>query len=219
MLGKTRTHWQKQTDRGSALVIALFVTALVASIAFSMMLRLHTDTRRTGLILHDMQASLYADGAIKWAKHVLADNWKKRNAGRVTDPPTAPLVAKTPDGYSLHATLEDAQGKFNLNNLAGTDETSQQAKKVFKTLLKQSQPSLTDATTEDITKAVIDWITPGIHNSEYDQYYQKQHPGWTAPHQLMRSISELRLIKHITPALLSQLAPLVTALPNKTPST
>ncbi len=198
--------------KGSALVVALFVTALVAAIALGMILQLHTDTRRTLLILHDAQAALYADGSVKWAKSLLATNWEKKENTRAIDRLPQTLKAHTPDGYTIKSTLEDAQTKFNLNNLIDPETRS-----LFQTLLKQVIPDLPAETIQDITLATIDWITPGIHNSRYDQYYRKQRPPYVAPHQPMASVSEFRLIQHVTPIVFHRMLPFITALPDKTP--
>src|SRR5689334_9334759 len=63
--------------RGAAILLALFVVALVAAAAFTMLESLSVALRRTTLILHDSEAYHYAEGAREWAKDLLVQNQKQ----------------------------------------------------------------------------------------------------------------------------------------------
>ena len=68
-----------------------------------------------------------------------------------------------------------------------------------------------------ITATIIDWLSPASKSPALDEYYLKMSPSYRAAHRPMISISELRLVKGISPKLFLQLAPFVAALPTTTP--
>lgn len=59
-----RTHPSQQ---GVAIIMALFIMALVATMAYAMMARLDRDIGRTDLMLKEMQAVYYAQASVAWA--------------------------------------------------------------------------------------------------------------------------------------------------------
>ncbi|MDX1900701.1 MAG: type II secretion system minor pseudopilin GspK [Gammaproteobacteria bacterium] len=198
-------------QNGTAIVVALFVTALVATIAVAMITRLHTDTRRTELLLNDIQANLNAEGEIDWAIEQLIQNWKFHATDKIVDaiPITSPVIAV--DGTHLTAVITDEQAKLNLNNL-----TDPKYQSVFLRLLQTVSPDTSADQAKAILAAIIDWITPGVRNSTFDNTYTGLNPPYRAPHQMMTSISELHLVKGVTPKLFAKLAPYITALPELT---
>ncbi len=203
---------KKQTNqRGAAIIVALFVTALVAAAAIAMIEQVRIDTHRTVLLQNANQANLYAQGSITWAREQLINNWKQQQSGKVIDHTPIVSTVNTENEVKIVSTLYDAQGKLNLNNLSDT-----QFQEVFTRLIQLVAPDIDPATGQAMTLAVVDWITPGISNSPYDQYYAKRAIPYRAPHQLMVSVSELRLIKGMTATLYTKLMPYVTVLPDKT---
>ncbi|HSW92862.1 MAG TPA: type II secretion system minor pseudopilin GspK [Gammaproteobacteria bacterium] len=198
-------------QQGTAIVVALFVTALVAAAAIAMIDRLSVDTRRTMLILNNQQANLYAEGSIAFAKDQLVNDLKFKQPTAVTDRTPITSPADKINGATVQSVIEDAQGKVNVNNLTDADYQL-----FFAQLIQQSAPGIPLSTAKNITQGVVDWITPGLHNTRFDQYYAKQNPPYRSAHHAMASVSELRLVQGMTPALYTALEPLVTALPLKT---
>ena len=200
-----------KTQTGAALLVALFVVALVAAAATLMIERLQLDTHRTSLILNANTGNLYAQGSIAWAMDLLNNDWKNQQNNRVIDKtPTSSTDKK--NGFIIVGTLTDAQGLFNINNLS-----NEQYQTNFTRLIRIVSPDTDPVIAENITQAVIDWISPGSKNTEFDDFYQKLIPAYRAAHQPMASISELRLVKNVTPDIFNKLAPYLTALPEVTP--
>lgn len=196
-------------QRGTAIIVALFVTALVAAAAIAMIEHLRIDTRRTELSLNNLQANLYAQGSIAWAKEELINNWKQKQTGKVIDRTPIRASADHLNGATITSIIYDAQGKLNVNNL--NDPGTQM---VFFQLLRVL--GMPENTADTITKATIDWITPGINNSKFDKYYAKLNPPYRSAHNAMASVSELRLVQGMTADIYAKLLPYVTALPDKT---
>jgi len=217
-------RFHNPTQRGVALITALLVIALVTAAAVAMASRQQLDIRRTANTLQRDQAYVYALGAEIMARAVLAkdnpavddkeEDWGKSGV-------TIPF-----DGGLLTGTLEDVQGRFNLNNVVKNGAkykedferltrllTILQAKNPDKEDWKNVQPS-------DLANAVVDWIDtdttvtlPG--GAEDSDYLQKERP-YRAANAPMTSTSELLLVRGFTPVIYRDLAPYVTALAERT---
>ncbi len=198
-------------QRGTAIIVAIFVTALVAAAAIAMIERLRTDTHRTELLLNNIQSNQYAEGSIYWAIDQLTNDFKQQQPNKVIDRTPIHSPMNDINGTKVTSIIYDGQGKLNLNNL-----TDGQYQTFFARLLRLVEPNIDPAVAKNITQNIAHWITPGLNNPALDQYYAKLNPPYRAPHQLMVSVSELRMVKDITPALYAKLAPYVTALPEKT---
>ncbi len=198
-------------QQGVAIIAALFIVALVAAMAYTMMARLERDTRRTQLILRDTQAEFYAQGSIAWAMDQLYNNWLKQKPTRLID--VTPIKAKDNEinGYHLASTIYDMQARYNLNNLVQPE-----AQHNFTHLLRAVEPTLTEVKAEEITSAIADWISPSSNQSEYSKYYYALSPPYRAAHRAFISVSELHLVKGITAKLFTKLQAYVTALPEAT---
>ncbi len=128
----------------------------------------------------------------------------------------------------LSLSLEDAQGRFNLNQLAGREEgidSSQpfeqryraQEKRFIRLLQTVPGDIVASDEAEAITQAVLDWIdadnnTTGIGGAESDFYQSLEEP-YSAANQNFTSISELRQVKGVTEEIYEHIRALVSALP------
>lgn len=206
-----RNHNSIIKQRGAAIIVALFVTGLVAAAAVAMIMRLNIDISRTQMLLTANQAELMAQGSVDWAKDKLNTDWLEQESNRIID--KTPLTATDEKyGYKIVSTLIDMQGFFNINNMTDAGSQSQ-----FTRLIQAVDPTIDPVVAQDVTAAAIDWISPNARNPAFDDYYRKQKPALRAPHHLMASISELRLVRGMTPNLYTKLAPYITALPETTP--
>ncbi len=200
-----------EQQRGVVIVVALFIVALVATMAYLMMERLQRDTVRTTLILRNMQAELYAQGSIAWAIDVLRGNWEQQKQNQVIDRMSVVSPVNEVNGYRIRSTIDDMQGRFNLNNLSNPD-----AQKDFLRLMLAVAPNLKEDQAQDILKATADWVTVSGAKNEYSQHYQQMKLPYRAAHRVMASPSEWLMVKGMTPALYAILSPYVTALPEAT---
>ncbi len=198
-------------QQGSAIVVALFVVALVAAIATAMLIRLQQDTRRTQLLVNATQANFYAQGSVAWATDQLINDWKSQQQNKVID--RTPIISpkNKQNSATIQTTITDAQGLFNLNNL-----TDQKYRENFGRLIKTLQPSLSANDIQTLVQATTAWISSTSNNDAFDTYYSKLSYPYKAPHHIMASMSELRLVKGMTPALFKLISPYVIALPMTT---
>lgn len=198
-------------QKGVVIVVALFIVAIVATMAYVMMTRAQRDTERTSLLLHATQAEFYAEGSIAWAKDQLKNDWETRKNNQIID--AIPLKSTTNEinNYTISSTIYDLQSRFNLNQLK--DGNAQLA---FKRLIQSVDPKLADANAQQIILAIVDWIAPTTQESEYSKYYMNLPEPYRAAHKPMLSESELQLVKGVTPELYAALQPNVIALPDST---
>lgn len=210
---------------GVALITALVVVAIATVAAVSMTWRQQLDLRRTSNVLRSDQAELYALGVEDWARGVLTRDWQRDPKGAkvdgLADEWAKPLPATPVAGGQVSGSIEDLQGRFNLNNLytpaygdAPGKLRAQRALAYFRRLLRTLNLD------ERIAPAVADWIDGDMQTrfpdgAEDDQYMRADLP-YRPANGKMASISELRLVKGITEQTYRKLAPYVSALPGPT---
>jgi general secretion pathway protein K len=211
----SKSSWARNdnlaSQRGAAIIVALFVTALVAIASVSMIERYRTDIRRSELIMNDTKARLYAEGSLAWAIEQLNNNLKRKKPNTIIDNMPLQSPVNNIKNAAIYSVIYDQEGLFNLNNL--TDPEAQQG---FIQLINAIEPSMKVDDVKNLIIALRDWISPSGTNNQLDDYYAKQSPAYVAPHRAMVSVSELRLVKGMTPKLYAKLLPFVTALPEQT---
>ena len=97
---------------------------------------------------------------------------------------------------TLTGTIEDEEGKFNINDLIYTANQPR-----FVALLQAVVQGISTQKSETIAKAITVWVSNGSQNP----YYLSLHPPYCAPQNEMANISELRLVNGITPTIFSAL--------------
>jgi len=205
-----------RTQRGVALLTALFIVALATVAAVSMVSESAIAIRRTANLQDSEQAEWYALGVEAWVCQLLADAEKNKDKSQDYDslgdtwaqPLTLPVDYGVISGY-----LEDLQGRFNLNNL-----NTQPPKPYYEQLtrLLENVPGVDPFAASGLGPAIKDWIDADSERSEggaEDESYLALDIPYRAGNQQMRSPSELHAVRGVTPDLYSSLAPLVATLP------
>lgn len=213
MTNKRRHHPSLKRQCGVVIVVALFIVALAATMAYLMMSRLERDTRRTTLLLRYTQADFYAQGSVAWAIDQLRNNWERQKANKLVDEIPIQSPENEIKGYQISSTIYDMQARFNLNNLNNNPE----AQTSFIRLLQALAPDLSLQKAQDLTRAIADWMLPESQQNAYNKFYLTLSPPYQAAHRPMISSSELRLVKGMTQALFHALEPYVVALPGSLP--
>ena len=203
-------HSRKSVKRqqGVVIVVALFIVALVASMAYVMMFRLSRDTRQTTLILRHIEAEDLSTGSVAWARDHLRNDWEHQKQNQVIDMMPVNPPVKEVNGYQIKSSIDDLQARYNLNNLS--DKSAQSD---FVRLIRFVMPKIPEEQANQIASAASDWVTPVTQESEFDKYYLSLPAPYRAAHRAMVSPTELRLVKGMTPELYLALMPFVAALP------
>lgn len=195
-------------QEGVVIVVALFFVALVATMSYIMIARLDRDISRTTLILRYSQAELYAQGSIAWALDTLHENFLNKKNDKPVDPVPFQSPVSERNGYRIQSTIYDMQGRFNINSLINLD-----AQNDFKRLAKISLPDFNEETLNALTANILEWLKPDANETMQSRYYIGLPLPYRSAHRAMHSISELRLVKGMTPMMYKALKDHLIALP------
>jgi general secretion pathway protein K len=205
-------------QRGLALLVAILIVALGTMIAVAVAYE-NAMTARRGVATYAFdQSILVAQGAEALAafglRQIVQSDPKEIYPGQGWDKPLGPM--EVVPGVMLEASLEDLQGRFNLNNLVNQ--------------YGQPDPVMTGAFTqllalvgleEKWTGYIVDWIDmdgiPSTPDGAEDSVYMGQTVPYRTPNRYITSASELLALPGFGRDRYMKLAPYVTALPYGTP--
>jgi general secretion pathway protein K len=179
--------------------------------------RLQIDIYRTRLLLAHDKLSLASQALMFWSFNELNNKNNKFAStnlqGMVSQyPKKFELIYKD---VKLSGGLYDLQAKINLNNLS-----DKKGIVLFLNLLNQIYPKANDKDRINLALTIKDWLSAydlSKGNDNYTTYYLAQTPPYYPSHQLMKSASELRLLKDISAAQNQIIQPFITVLPETTP--
>jgi len=224
----------KHRQQGVALITALLIAALVTVAAVAMASRQQLDVRRTGNMLEADQAYMYALAAETWIGQMLNDDKKKNQIDTLTEDWAMKLPPIPIEGGVITGSVEDLQGRFNLNNLvaanagnnSGNNNSGNNSKpdqvqvRIFQSLL--AQVSFAEEKVQlspFVANRVADWIDPDLNalaDGAEDLVYLGLDVPYRAANRLMVSPSELSAVAGLSSSGVSALLPLVTVLPKST---
>lgn len=202
-------------QRGVALITAILIVSVCSILAVSMMFRAQLDIRRAQNLVSGDQAYLYTLGAESLAKVMLVRDIKQNRIDHIEEQWALPIAGLPIEHGILSGKLDDLQGRFNLNNLIDGGVISSVDTAQFSRLLRllNLDPNL--------SQAVVDWIDADLEatipsGAEDDLYLLDAKMPYRAANQLMKSVSELVLIKGFDAETVAKLEPYVCALPERT---
>jgi len=221
-------------QRGVALITALLVAALVTVVAVAMASRQQLDIRRTGNMLEADQAYMYALAAESWVIQILKEDKQKTQIDTLTEEWAMKLPPIPIEGGVITGSVEDLQGRFNLNNLVGVNTGGNAANnnavdngkpdqaqiKILQSLL--AQVSFAEEKVQlspFVANRVADWIDANLNalaDGAEDLLYLGLDIPYRTANRLMASSSELAAVAGLSLRDVSALLPLVTALPVST---
>ncbi len=226
-------------QRGVALITALLVAALVTVVAVAMASRQQLDIRRTGNMLEADQAYMYALAAESWVTQILKEDKQKTQIDTLTEEWAMKLPPIPIEGGVITGSVEDLQGRFNLNNLVGVNASGNAANnnagnnnaadngkpdqaqiKILQSLL--AQVSFAEEKVQlspFVANRVADWIDANLNalaDGAEDLLYLGLDIPYRTANRLMASSSELAAVAGLSLRDVSALLPLVTALPVST---
>jgi general secretion pathway protein K len=204
-------------QRGIALITAIILVALATVIATAIAYSNSLNARRAAANFTAMQALYVAEGAEALAGYALSESLKQ---SRQTSPeqtwaqPYGPVELE--NGVVLEASLEDMQGRFNINNLVdGNGVADPVAREQFERLLMLLLMDTRWA------QKLVDWIDrdnqPTLPDGGEDSAYLSQTPSYRTPNMPVSSVSELLALPGFGRENYDKLLPYVAALPPGTP--
>jgi general secretion pathway protein K len=196
---------------GAAVITALLVVMLAATIASYLLAQQSHALTRTARTADHAQVALYAEPTLDWARAVLAETLRQNTYIHGGQPWARGLDAQPLEGAIASGVVRDEAAKFNLNNLRNDDGTRSDADmKVFAELLKVLRID------GDLAPALADWLdkdsdlTP---NGAEDSYYLGLAEPYRAANRPLVQVAELARVRGFDPGVIKRLLPYVTALP------
>jgi len=205
-------------QQGVALITALLIMALLASLSLRLSWDNSMDVRRTMTMLYHDEGSQAALGAESWVMSLLRDDAEESDTDHfgeiwAAELPVLPIESDTIQG-ALHGDVQDLQGRFNVNNLLQQDgDIDQDALQQFERLLAalDIDPRFADLT--------ADWIDAD-QNAQLagaeDPIYLGMNPPYRSANQPLTSVTELAALEGMDKATFDILLPHIIALPGRT---
>jgi general secretion pathway protein K len=211
---RQRPRVPRAAQRGIALLVAILLVALGTMLAAAIAYENAMTARRGSATYAFDQGLLVQQGAEALAAYGLREVWRSNQqytyANQGWAKPLGPI--EVVPGVMLEASLEDLQGRFNLNNLVNEDGTPDATQvHAFQELLVMVgvEPKWAGY--------MVDWIDRdgivSVPDGAEDTVYMGQTPPYRTPNRYITSASELLALPGFGRDRYVQLAPYVTALP------
>jgi len=201
--------------RGVALVTAMLITTLATLLATNLAWDNALDVRRTMVLLNRDQALQVALGAESLVITVLHQDLEEGQTDHLGEFWAGDLPVFPIDGGEVFGTIEDLQGRFNINNLIDAEgRIDPDALEQFRRLLNALG---LDPRFAGIT---ADWLDAN-QDAEFpdgaeDSIYTGIIPPYRSANQLLTSVSELAALEGMDKATFDTLRPHIAALPGRT---
>jgi general secretion pathway protein K len=195
---------------GVALIYAMLMLAVCTGLIFPRLAQQSVSIAQTANLADMAQAAALADGLDAWVGAVLVEDRRLTSVDHAGEPWSSTVIMPI-ERAALSGQLVDLRGRINLN--AMIDESGQEA--VLHTARFRRLLSVLDLPSS-LADAVLDWIdrddVPRLPHGVESAHYVLRTPAYRAANQPFTSVSELRLVAGVTPALFRTLRPHVSAL-------
>lgn len=190
-----------KNESGFALILTLVVTALMVAVVVEMIHQVYVDTSISRGFRDKQQASVLAESGVMAVKTALSRN---------IDPTLLSSFLAKPlsdDIGSLEIKISDENSKININYLVdGSGKYDIPTKEALLQLI--SRLKLQESSPDNVLDSVAFWIdnhAPSRYGRADPIYYRNKKPAYSARNGQMMTLTELSLVKGITPAMLDGL--------------
>jgi general secretion pathway protein K len=178
---------------GVAIITALLIVTIAATVSVTISTRLQLDVRRTANLIAQDQAQFYLLAAEEWSQRILRQDKKDSTIDSLDENWAFKLPPLPVDGGSIQGTISDLHACINVNSLVkdgAVDAT---------TMARLSRLFGNLGIKGDLTQAMSDWMDVDLEttnpNGAEDGYYLNLESPYRTANTPLLSISELRLIK------------------------
>lgn len=198
---------QLKNESGFALILTLVVTALMVAVVVEMIHQVYVDTSLSRGFRDGQQASILAESGVTGGAKLLQMALSDRSYTALTDRWATPLRLDDEAGL-LEITISEESGKININGLVQPNgEYEAFTLAALRRLGTRLQMPV------DVWGAVADWIdsddmprSGGVESP----YYRSLKSPYNAHNGKLLSLTELSLVKGITPEAFGKLRPYLT---------
>lgn len=208
------TNSRAVAQRGVALITALLVVALIASVASYLAAQNQVRIQQMENLKARAQAELLARAAIDWGRAILADDMMKSVIDDYSEQWATVVPPQQTDGGQVGGKITDQQALFNLNNLVWAGVAYPADVQRFQRLLASLQLPT------ELANSLVDWLdtdsTVTYPGGAEDSEYLQQEPAYRAANHWLVDIEELHQVRGFNAKIIARLRPFVTALPDRT---
>ena len=198
-------------QRGLALIVAMLVAALAAAVAVSLAAG---ESLWSSRVLHrrdQVQAQSIAQAGIQWARQILDADAHTGSIDSLNDPWALPLPATPIENGTVEGGIVDAQGLFNVNDLASPTHGSAEQRRFAQLFANLGLPA-------SALPPIVAWITSQHRAAASAATAPSAGPPAAIPgHTDPLRVQELAEVPGMTFATMAALLPRVTALPLDVP--
>jgi len=190
---KTPPHTFAKRQQGVAIITALLIVTIAATVSITISTRLQLDVRRTSNLIAQDQAQFYLLAAEEWSQRILRQDKKDTKTDDLNEPWAMALPPLPVDGGSIQGTLTDLHSCINVNTLLRNGTVNKTAEKQLSQLFSNL------GLDRNLTQALKDWMDIDLETSNpsgaEDGYYLNLEKPYHTANTNIISITELRLIK------------------------
>ncbi len=215
--GSVTRHYRSESmpQAGMALLIVLFILAIASIALVAMSSSRQLDMRRTENLLRSAQGLDTVYGLESWAGKTLSADAEDNKTDSHQDDWAQILPETAVQGGHMAASIEDLQGRFNLNNLLVDGEPSGLDVERLRRLLVSLDIK------PDCLDAILDWLDADSDirypNGAEDETYLRKATPYRSANRLFADVSELLLVQGISRADYQRLKPYVFVADRYTP--
>ncbi len=213
----------RYSQRGSTLVVTLLVFAIGIALVVPMYGEYTLFVKRSANQFAAEQGYAYLRGGEQLAMLALSQDARVDAQSDEQRDHLAEFWAQEAQAYPLdeggwlQGQLQDLQGRFNLNSLAGAAPEGRRytaAQEQFIRLLQVfEEPAVSEQDAILIMEASLDWMDADTEPRDFgaeDDYYYDAQPPYRAANRAFSSVSELRAVAYMTGELFRAVEPFLT---------
>jgi general secretion pathway protein K len=198
-------------SRGAALVLAMLIAALAAVVAVAVAAEQQRWFADVANRRDQVQAQALALAGVQWSRQIMQDDARNGSIDHLGEPWAYPLPRTPLENGSIEGSIEDAQGRLNINNFATNDALGKEERERFARL----------AASRGVAATSLAAVAVALMPPPTDDVAQKGGTPPPAPAlpKGLRPVraAELAAIPGVIARDAAQLLPFVVALPAATP--
>jgi general secretion pathway protein K len=198
--------------RGAALVLAMLIAAIAATVAVSLAAGQQQWQAGVALRNEQVQAQALAQAGIQWARQIMFEDARTTQIDHLGEPWALTLPATPLENGSIEGRIVDAQGLLNVNALGNAGAPAVVERTRFERLF--ARLGLPRAPLD----VIADWVDADSDtrtNGAEDAWYRQQASPALAANAPIVRLAELSALRGFTPEAATALAPYLAALPGE----
>ncbi|MBI3611235.1 MAG: type II secretion system minor pseudopilin GspK [Nitrospirae bacterium] len=196
-------------ERGIALLLTLVVLVLMVAVIVEFDYGAKVDLMTAANFRDDVRATYLAKSGVTAARAVLKDDAKNSPGYDGPDEFWAQLLSLPVGEGVVSGEITDEGGKIDVNRLGVKDTSvSGDTKEMLKRLLGVLE--IESGQIDPIVEAIKHWVDPASLDCDEDSYYQRLDPPYHCKKAPMDTLSELLLVKGVTPEIYRKVRPYLT---------